>query len=203
MVATGVASGESAYFRDPWNRFDFVTVVCGWLPLAIETAYCAASLDGSCFAVEEGGGPNLTFLRVVRVVKVLKTVQRMPGMRCLVLSLVKSTPLLIQVMEVLLFIFFVFGAIGVQLFMGKLRQHCFDEASETLVSSEGVCSEETGALGGNACGDGQACRDRDYDGRPNDRDTTLNRYISFDNILLGFATVLTTVSLEGWSSTLY
>ncbi|KAH8044650.1 calcium ion channel [Aureococcus anophagefferens] len=151
MVATGVASGESAYFRDPWNRFDFVTVVCGWLPLAIETAYCAASLDGSCFAVEEGGGPNLTFLRVVRVV-----------------------------MEVLLFIFFVFGAIGVQLFMGKLRQHCFDEASETL-----------------------ACRDRDYDGRPNDRDTTLNRYISFDNILLGFATVLTTVSLEGWSSTLY
>lgn len=191
MLGLGVCHGKSAYFRDPWNRFDFFTVVCGWLPLVLEWVLG-----------ENSGMINLTYLRVVRVVKVLKTVQRMPGMRCLVLSLAKSAPLLVQVMEVLLFIFFVFGVIGVQLFSGKLRQHCFDERTRIMVSEDAVCTKE-GGMGGNHCGNGEVCRDRDFEGVRNVRSTSLNRYISFDNILLGSATVLTTVSLEGWSQTMY
>lgn len=58
-------------------------------------------------------------------------------------------------------------------------------------------------MGGNKCAEGEVCRDRDFSGHPNVRSTLLNRYISFDNILLGFATVLSTVSLEGWSQTMY
>lgn len=195
VTGLGAYAGEESYFRDPWNRFDFVTVVCGWLPSII----CVVA-GGNCFS---GGESviNLTFLRVVRVIKVLKTVQRIPGMRCLVLSLVKSAPLLVQVMEVLMFIFFCFAAIGVQLFSGKLRQACFDKTTQ-LRAGGGVCSEEP-RFGGRACRPHEACRDRDFDGSPNNRDSSLNRYISFDNILLGFATVLSSVSLEGWSETMY
>ena len=192
-----VVAPKLSYFGDPWNRFDFMTVMCGWLPIVI----CLAKGSGSCLG-GESGGINLTFLRVVRIIKVLKTVQRIPGMRCLVLSLVKSAPLLVQVMEVLLFIFFCFGAIGVQLFSGKLRQQCLDKDTGIVGDRSRICSEEP-SMGGNPCGVNEICRDRDFKGVPNLRSKSLNRYISFDNILLGFATVLSTVSLEGWSATMY
>lgn len=197
MIALGVYSSQASYFRDSWNRFDFVTVLCGWLPFII-----CMSLGKDCFTPHTSGTINITFLRVVRVIKVLKSVQRIPSMRCLVLSLVKSAPLLVQVMEVLLFIFFCFGAIGVQLFAGKLRQRCFDEATGAVSNVEEICTEDP-RLGGNQCGSDKVCRDRDFKGRPNTRSPLLNRYISFDDILLGFATVLSSASLEGWSQTMY
>lgn len=197
MIALGVYSSQASYLRDSWNRFDFLTVLCGWLPFVI-----CISLGKECFTPHTSDSINITFLRVVRVIKVLKSVQRIPSMRYLVLSLVKSAPLLVQVMEVLLFIFFCFGAIGVQLFAGKLRQRCFDKTTGTVSDVEQICTENP-RLGGNQCGDDKVCRDRDFDGNPNTRSPSLNRYISFDDILLGFATVLSSVSLEGWSQTMY
>ncbi|KAJ1445503.1 Ion transport domain-containing protein, partial [Pelagophyceae sp. CCMP2097] len=201
VVALGAWGGEAAYFRDAWNRFDFVTVCAGWLPYALCVGL--ARNPSHCFTGKGASGAtlNITFLRVVKVVKVLKTVQRIPGMRCLFVSLFKAAPLLTQVIEVLLFIFFVFGAIGVQLFMGRLRQRCVD-AETHAPAGDHVCSEAP-AWGGHRCGRGERCTDRDARGKAFDNPDGLNKYVSFDNILLGFATVLSTMSLEGWSGTLF
>ena len=70
---------------------------------------------------------NFTAIRTIRVLKVLKTIQRVEGVRKLVSSLLNSAPLLLNVGNLLMFIFFIFGIFGNQLFMGTFRQRCFFE----------------------------------------------------------------------------
>jgi len=62
-----------------------------------------------------------------------------PGMRTLVTSLLDSVPLVMDVMVLLLWLFFIFGVIGVQAFGGKLKQRCFYEAGGVLRHSARLC----------------------------------------------------------------
>jgi hypothetical protein len=118
MIAMGLSSGSNpapgtvCYFTDPWNKFDFVVVLLGWLPFILDAA-----------KVEIG---NFTAIRTFRVFKVLKSIQRVEGMRNLIGALISCSPLLVNVMQLLLFLFLVFGIIGQSLFMGVLRQKCFE-----------------------------------------------------------------------------
>jgi len=125
MIALGVRSGEMSYFQDNWNTMDFFVVCLGWGP----------ELMSLFVSVPVG---NFTAIRTIRVLKVLKTIQRVEGVRKLVTSLLNSMPLLLNVGNLLMFIFFVFGIFGSQVSSSfcstpvSLDTHLTGEGSYTL-----------------------------------------------------------------------
>ena len=104
IIATGFWGHPNAYLADGWNRMDFFVVILGVL----------AALDLG----------NFSAIRVVRVLRPLRTLQGFEGMRRLVVTLLRSMPLLFDVAVLVSFLFFTFGLIGVQLYSGAFSSRC-------------------------------------------------------------------------------
>ena len=96
---------KGSYLRDPWNVIDFLVVVLGLI----------------AFSPAVG---NYTAIRTVRVLRPLRTITGVEGMRVLVSTLMRSIPMLLDVLVLCAFAFFIFGIIGVQTFKGVLRNRC-------------------------------------------------------------------------------
>ena len=114
------------------------------------------------------------------------------GMRMMVQSLITSLPHLFNVVLLFAFLLFVFGIIGMQFFGGALRQRCFDIETGKQAEFIRLCSSNDFGL---KCSDTQFCADSGYN--PNFGVT------SFDNILISWLTILTSISLEGWVDVMY
>ena len=56
----------------------------------------------------------------------LRSVTRIAGMKRLVVALLKSLPLLLDVVALFAFLMFIYGLVAVQIFGGALRQRCAD-----------------------------------------------------------------------------
>jgi hypothetical protein len=78
------------------------------------------------------GIPNLKALRTFRVLRPLRSINAVPskifhlilGMRRLIGSLLSSLPALANVVVFLIFVFILFGILGVQQFSGALYSRC-------------------------------------------------------------------------------
>jgi voltage-gated sodium channel len=81
-----------AFFRDPWNNFDFIIVAAAFLPFA---------------------GSAATVLRLVRLLRVLRLVRAVPKLQILVGALLKSIPSMGYVSVLLLLLFYVYAVAGV------------------------------------------------------------------------------------------
>ena len=116
ILGLGLYNASGAYLRDGWNVVDCVVVVMGWLSLlpAIE---------------------NISAMRSVRVLRPLRTITGVEGMRMLVATLLRSLPMLLDVLILCAFLFLIFGTIGVQTFSGVLRQHCGQPTGGTVAGS--------------------------------------------------------------------
>ena len=115
ITATGFRGHPNAYLADNWNRLDFFVVILGVL----------AALDLG----------NFSAIRVVRVLRPLRTLQGFAGMRRLVVTLLRSMPLLFDVTVLVSFLFFTFGLVGVQLYSGAFTSRC-----STLANAPADCS---------------------------------------------------------------
>ena len=104
IIALGFWWEQHTYLTDNWNRLDFVVVILG----------IVAAFDLG----------NFSAIRTVRVLRPLRTLQGFAGMRQLVVTLLKSLPLLMDVGVLVFFLFFLFGLVGVQLFRGALVRRC-------------------------------------------------------------------------------
>lgn len=124
------------YWKDSWNIFDCVIVV------------------GSCFGIVytwAGGyavGTSASTIRSVRVARLIKLIQAAPSLRQLVNTLVITLPSLVYVGGFLFLVFFIYAAMGVQLFakvqFGELvtphaNFQTIGRAMITLVRSRGLC----------------------------------------------------------------
>ncbi|KAJ8400902.1 hypothetical protein AAFF_G00392560 [Aldrovandia affinis] len=67
---------------------------------------------------------NVSALRTFRVLRALKTISVIPGLKTIVGALIQSVKKLSDVMILTVFCLSVFALIGLQLFMGNLRQKC-------------------------------------------------------------------------------
>uniref|UniRef100_A0A4W6FQV9 Ion transport domain-containing protein n=1 Tax=Lates calcarifer TaxID=8187 RepID=A0A4W6FQV9_LATCA len=67
---------------------------------------------------------NVSALRTFRVLRALKTITVIPGLKTIVGALIQSVKKLADVMILTVFCLSVFALIGLQLFMGNLRQKC-------------------------------------------------------------------------------
>jgi voltage-gated sodium channel len=83
-----------AYFRDPWNVFDFIVVAIALVPAS---------------------GP-LAVLRALRILRVLRLITLVPSMKRVVGGLLSALPGLASVMGIICIIFYVAAVIATKLF---------------------------------------------------------------------------------------
>ncbi|KAG8447011.1 hypothetical protein GDO86_014453, partial [Hymenochirus boettgeri] len=105
IFARGFCIDSFTFLRDPWNWLDFCVIVM---------AYTTEFVDLG----------NVSALRTFRVLRALKTITVIPGLKTIVGALIQSVKKLADVMILTLFCLAVFALIGLQLFMGNLRQKC-------------------------------------------------------------------------------
>ena len=116
VISRGFLFGDTTYLRDPWRVMDFIIVITGLVSFSPSAS-------------------NLTGFRTMRALKPLKTINGVPGMRMLVSTLLDSIPLLIDVLVLLLWLFCVFGILGIQQFLGRLNSRCFEVAPRSEVGA--------------------------------------------------------------------
>ncbi len=93
-VAMRLYADRLAYYRCPWNVFDFAIVLISCLPV------------GAGFAV----------LRALRILRVLRIVSLVPSMRVVVVSLLKAVPGMASIGGLLTLVFFVCAVMATRLF---------------------------------------------------------------------------------------
>ncbi|XP_061861202.1 sodium channel protein type 2 subunit alpha-like isoform X8 [Colius striatus] len=105
ILARGFCINDFTCLRDPWNWLDFVV---------ISFAYVTEFVDLG----------NVSALRTFRVLRALKTISVIPGLKTIVGALIQSVKKLSDVMILTVFCLSVFALIGLQLFMGNLKNKC-------------------------------------------------------------------------------
>ncbi|KAM6174896.1 sodium channel protein type 9 subunit alpha isoform 4-T4 [Erethizon dorsatum] len=118
ILARGFCVGEFTFLRDPWNWLDFVVIVFAYLTEFVNLG-------------------NVSALRTFRVLRALKTISVIPGLKTIVGALIQSVKKLSDVMILTVFCLSVFALIGLQLFMGNLKQKCLQDElakNETAIS---------------------------------------------------------------------
>ncbi|XP_058888271.1 sodium channel protein type 2 subunit alpha-like isoform X1 [Acipenser ruthenus] len=105
ILARGFCIGKFTFLRDPWNWLDFTVILMAYLTEFVDLG-------------------NVSALRTFRVLRALKTISVIPGLKTIVGALIQSVKKLSDVMILTVFCLSVFALIGLQLFMGNLRQKC-------------------------------------------------------------------------------
>ena len=187
---------SGAYLRDSWNVMDFGIVIVSVIAL----------LPGDM-------GSNVSTLRTVRILRPLRTLSMFPSLRLLIETMLKSLPLLANVVVFFLLFFCIFGIVGMQFFAGKMRTRCFDVLPPSVPCENYTAQEyvrcidrasgdavllkknEDQACGTTAqaawqCPSGQECLDHE---NPN------YGYASFDNVWWAWLVIFQTITLEYWS----
>lgn len=103
IIKLGVLAG--GFFNDGWNVLDLVIVSSGYLVFIFPDV-------------------NTSIFRTVRVLRPLRSIGMMPGVRLLIDALVMSLPGLSAVAMLVMFVFSIFGVLGVQVFGGTLDYQC-------------------------------------------------------------------------------
>nr|XP_014348356.1 PREDICTED: sodium channel protein type 4 subunit alpha-like isoform X2 [Latimeria chalumnae] len=105
ILARGFCIDSFTFLRDPWNWLDFSVIVMAYVTEFVDLG-------------------NVSALRTFRVLRALKTITVIPGLKTIVGALIQSVKKLSDVMILTVFCLSVFALIGLQLFMGNLRQKC-------------------------------------------------------------------------------
>ncbi|XP_073490071.1 sodium channel protein type 2 subunit alpha isoform X3 [Aquarana catesbeiana] len=105
ILARGFCLEKFTFLRDPWNWLDFSVIVMAYVTEFVNLG-------------------NVSALRTFRVLRALKTISVIPGLKTIVGALIQSVKKLSDVMILTVFCLSVFALIGLQLFMGHLRNKC-------------------------------------------------------------------------------
>lgn len=182
MVEDLAKAFPQSYLGSPWNCLDFIIVV--------------TALLGYIPAVGGVGGSGI---RLMRVLRPLRSVNRLPSLRVIIATMLDSFRGMLSVLVLVLFLFVVYGIIGVQFFNGALHNRCFPDGQlpgvpppftrdEDPYSLEGYCSTDPSL--GYQCSAGFTCLARAEDPQWG--------WVSFDNIGLAFLTIYNVISMSNW-----
>ncbi|XP_066538961.1 sodium channel, voltage gated, type V-like, alpha b [Hoplias malabaricus] len=116
ILARGFCIGPFTFLRDPWNWLDFSVIVMAYVTEFVDLG-------------------NVSALRTFRVLRALKTISVIPGLKTIVGALIQSVKKLADVMILTVFCLSVFALIGLQLFMGNLRQKCVRSTAHCINST--------------------------------------------------------------------
>lgn len=107
------ALGFHIYFDDKWNRFDFLIMVMSAAGIVFEMGQVVQhSLN-----VDLGFNPSIIrVMRLLRIARVLKLLKMASGVRKLLETVIEALPQVGNLGLLFLLLFFVFAALGVELF---------------------------------------------------------------------------------------
>jgi hypothetical protein len=183
VMALGLVIGSRTYLSNGWNWLDFVVVIIGTIEL-LPTGSSAG---------------NLSALRSFRVLRPLRVITKFEPLRFLVIVVLKSVPELRNVFGLCLFVWFVFGIIGVQLFQGATRGACYDvdtgANTGTALCSPLRLSNDDPIQDQILCPMTQECLKLFTP--PNGGVT------NFDNILAAFVNIFQVMTQQGWTDIMY
>jgi len=233
LLALGVVKFKNSYFRDPWNVFDFLVLVAGWLAL-YATLFSSSSLPSSSSI----HGPLMVF-GVLRVLRPFRLLNLLPELKRLSGAVVLALPSLTTLMSLAFMVFLALSLVGMQLLQGKFNQECYMpiggywESSNAIISRSSRSSSSgsdgdvwlKGAGAGAAVGadgrgeksmllcsmtggkeGGRACPAGGWeckDGREVGRVGPNGGWTSFDNVWVSLLTIFQCMTREGWSDVMY
>ncbi|XP_010218973.1 PREDICTED: sodium channel protein type 2 subunit alpha-like isoform X1 [Tinamus guttatus] len=117
ILARGFCIDPFTCLRDPWNWLDFIVISFAYITEFVNLG-------------------NVSALRTFRVLRALKTISVIPGLKTIVGALIQSVKKLSDVMILTVFCLSVFALIGLQLFMGNLKNKCLLWPSKNSSSFE-------------------------------------------------------------------
>ncbi|MFO7194203.1 MAG: ion transporter, partial [Thermocrispum agreste] len=110
-LALKLYAQRSAFFRDPWNVFDFAIVAIALIPAS---------------------GP-FAVLRALRVLRVLRLVSAVPPLRRVVSAFLRAIPGMVSIIALATLVIFVAGVMGTALF-AEASPHYFGDLGRSLFS---------------------------------------------------------------------
>ncbi|KAK3271420.1 hypothetical protein CYMTET_20228 [Cymbomonas tetramitiformis] len=174
-------------------------------PMPFLDLLCTLSMFLTLFpTIEEATGlSSLKVLRVLRSLQPLRALKTSQSLQVVVATLYKSLQKMDGMLAICVFMFLVFGIVGVQLFKGLLHYRCipsgmsYDDFSFEDQYKLRICKVPTfnSLTAAYACEEEEVCTfvDRNPAGGT----------VSFDNLALAIYTVFQSMTLEGWVDILY
>ncbi|KAM9031842.1 sodium channel protein type 9 subunit alpha-like isoform 3-T3 [Sarcophilus harrisii] len=105
ILARGFVIGPFTFLNDPWNWFDVPILTMAYLCIFINLF-------------------NDSALGIFSVLRIVKAISLTTGPRAVVGTLTRSVKMFSQIVILIIFCLSVFAVMGMQLFMGKLKQKC-------------------------------------------------------------------------------
>nr|XP_033800128.1 sodium channel protein type 2 subunit alpha-like isoform X1 [Geotrypetes seraphini]XP_033800129.1 sodium channel protein type 2 subunit alpha-like isoform X1 [Geotrypetes seraphini]XP_033800130.1 sodium channel protein type 2 subunit alpha-like isoform X1 [Geotrypetes seraphini] len=130
ILARGFCLEPFTFLRDPWNWLDFSVIMMAYVTEFVNLG-------------------NVSALRTFRVLRALKTISVIPGLKTIVGALIQSVKKLSDVMILTVFCLSVFALIGLQLFMGHLRNKCLQWPPEDSAYDLNITSYFNSSAGDN------------------------------------------------------
>ncbi|KAI4544142.1 hypothetical protein MG293_004408 [Ovis ammon polii] len=130
ILARGFCLEDFTFLRDPWNWLDFTVITFAYVTEFVDLG-------------------NVSALRTFRVLRALKTISVIPGLKTIVGALIQSVKKLSDVMILTVFCLSVFALIGLQLFMGNLRNKCLQWPPDNSSFELNITSFFNNSLDGN------------------------------------------------------
>uniref|UniRef100_A0A8B9TU63 Sodium channel protein n=1 Tax=Anas platyrhynchos TaxID=8839 RepID=A0A8B9TU63_ANAPL len=181
ILARGFCLEDFTFLRDPWNWLDFTVITFAYVTEFVDLG-------------------NVSALRTFRVLRALKTISVIPGLKTIVGALIQSVKKLSDVMILTVFCLSVFALIGLQLFMGNLRNKCLQWPPDNSTFETTVISYFNSSIGENGslvnvtvqCPEGYICvkagRNPNYG------------YTSFDTFSWAFLSLFRLMTQDFWEN---
>eukprot|EP00899_Mesostigma_viride_P003365 jgi/Mesvir1/13029/Mv06022-RA.1 len=191
-IVQGFVLRPRTYLRDPWNQLDFVVIVSMDLALLL-----------GLLGVGGGRLHVVSAMRAFRALRPLRSLRFFRGIRAILESLQRSVRLLADVVTFLVFVFIMFGVIGIETYGNSLARRCvmnttsvfnnllFERDVYLPVSPATFCKDHASCI--KMVGNFSLC-DTDYGG--------VHPLMNFDNFGSASLSLVRTLSLDGWDRAL-
>ncbi|XP_013912318.1 PREDICTED: sodium channel protein type 2 subunit alpha [Thamnophis sirtalis] len=173
MLLKWVAYGFQAYFTNAWCWLDFLIVDVS-----------IVSLTANALGYSELGA--IKSLRTLRALRPLRALSRFEGMRVVVNALLGAIPSIMNVLLVCLIFWLIFSIMGVNLFAGKFY-HCVNTTTGEMFSIDEVDNQTE-------------CENLI---ERNETARWKNVKVNFDNVGLGYLSLLQVATFKGWMDIMY
>ncbi|XP_076324934.1 voltage-dependent T-type calcium channel subunit alpha-1H-like isoform X2 [Tachypleus tridentatus] len=166
VIAKGLWYGEHAYLKSGWNKMDGILVSISLLDFMLSFL---ASGSPKIFGI-------LRVFRLLRSLRPLRVINRAPGLKLVVQTLLSSLRPIGNIVLICCTFFIIFGILGVQLFKGKLY-YC-DGPNVKNVRNKTECLADP-------------------------RNEWVNRKYNFDNLGQALMALFVLSSKDGWVNIMY
>jgi len=165
IIAFGFIQGKNSYLRDRWNLVDFSLVIASLADIIITVL---SKNDLRALSL-------LKILRIMRTLRPLRAINKAPGLKLVVTSLLSSLKPIGNTVLITIAFFIIFAILGVQMFKGKMY-YC-DTEDLTNITTRADCEAKNFEW--------------------------VNKVYNYDNIFNALFTLFIIATRDGWVDAMY